>query len=66
GLKDLGLYFGNFVVIRPPQYPAILCEIAFMMIPRQEEMLRSKAFHKKAASAIAEGIADYLRLSTKK
>ncbi|MCI0405029.1 MAG: N-acetylmuramoyl-L-alanine amidase [candidate division Zixibacteria bacterium] len=66
GLKDLGLYFGNFVVIRPPQYPAILCEIAFMMIPRQEEMLRSKPFHKKAAAAIAEGIADYLRASTKK
>lgn len=65
-LSDLGLYFGNFVVIRPPQYPAILCEIAFMMIPRQEEMLRSKPFHKKAAAAIANGIADYLRASTKK
>jgi len=66
GLNDLGLYFGNFVVIRPPQYPAILCEIAFMMFPRQEEMLRTKAFHKKTATAIAEGIADYLRVSTKK
>jgi len=66
GLKDQGLYFGNFVVIRPPQYPAILCEVAFMMIPQQEEMLRSKSFHKKAAEAIARGISDYLKKSAKK
>jgi N-acetylmuramoyl-L-alanine amidase len=66
GLPDLGLYFGNFAVIRPPQYPAILCEIAFMMIPKQEEMLRSKSFHKKTAQAIAGGISDYLKASTKK
>lgn len=65
-LRDQGLYFGNFVVIRPPQYPAILCEVAFMMIPQQEEMLRSPSFHKKAARAIAEGILDYLKESINK
>jgi len=65
-LPDQGLYFGNFAVIRPPQYPAILCEVAFMMIPEQEEMLRSKSFHKKAAEAIAKGISDYLKENSKK
>jgi len=65
-LPDQGLYFGNFAVIRPPQYPAILCEVAFMMIPEQEEMLRSKSFHKKAARAIAEGISDYLKENVKR
>ncbi len=66
GLPDWGLYFGNFVVTRPPQYPAILCEVAFMMIPKQEEMLRSPSFHKKAARAIANGISDYLKGHVKK
>ncbi len=65
-LPDQGLYYGNFAVIRPPQYPAILCEVAFMMIPRQEEMLRMPAFHKKTAQAIAGGILDYVKASTKK
>jgi N-acetylmuramoyl-L-alanine amidase len=65
-LRDQGLYYGNFVVIRPPQYPAILCEVAFMMIPQQEEMLRNKTFHKKAAEGIAGGILDYLKKSTRK
>lgn len=66
GLRDQGLYFGNFVVIRPPQYPAILCEVAFMMIPEQEEMLRTKSFHKKAAEAIVKGISDYLKENSKR
>lgn len=66
GLPDWGLYFGNFVVIRPPQYPAILCEVAFMMIPRQEEMLKTKLFQRKAARAIADGISDFLKESVKR
>lgn len=61
GLNDFGLYYGNFAVSRPTQYPAILVECAFMMIPEQEAMLKTKRFQKKIARAIVEGIKNYIR-----
>jgi N-acetylmuramoyl-L-alanine amidase len=60
-LPDFGLYYGNFAVIRPTEYPAILVECAFMMIPEQEALLRTENFQKKIAGAIVEGIKDFLR-----
>ncbi|MCK5126723.1 MAG: N-acetylmuramoyl-L-alanine amidase [candidate division Zixibacteria bacterium] len=59
-LKDFGWYYGNFAVIRPTQYPAILVECAFMMIPEQEAKLRTKKFQKKIADAIVSGIKNYI------
>ncbi len=60
-LADHGWFYGNFAVNRPTQYPAILVECAFMMIPEQEAMLKTKSFRKRIASAIIEGVKDYLR-----
>lgn len=60
-LKDHGWFYGNFAVNRPTQYPAILVECAFMMIPQQEAMLRTNKFRKKIADSIIEGIKDFLR-----
>jgi N-acetylmuramoyl-L-alanine amidase len=60
-LNDFGWYYGNLAVNRPTQYPAILVECAFMMIPEQEAMLKTGKFHKKISKAIIEGLKDYLR-----
>jgi N-acetylmuramoyl-L-alanine amidase len=60
-LKDFDWYYGNLAVIRPTQYPAILVECAFMMIPEQEVRLRTKKFRRKISRAIIAGIEDFLR-----
>jgi N-acetylmuramoyl-L-alanine amidase len=61
GLRDFGWYYGNLAVNRPTQYPAILIESAFMMIPEQEAMLKSSKFQKKISKAVVTGIKDWLR-----
>jgi N-acetylmuramoyl-L-alanine amidase len=62
-LPDHGLYYGNLVLTRPPEMPAVLVECAFMMIPEQEAMLKTDKFQRKCARAITDGIKDYLKLS---
>jgi N-acetylmuramoyl-L-alanine amidase len=61
GLSDFGWYYGNLAVARPTQYPAILVESAFMIIPEQEALLKTEAFQKKIANAIVAGIEDFLK-----
>ncbi len=59
GLPDFGLYHGNLAVNRPTQYPAVLVECAFMIIPEQEALLKTEAFRNKLAVAITRGIAEF-------
>lgn len=61
GLPNFGLYRGNFAVIRPTQYPAILVECAFMMIPEQEAALKTEEFQTRVADAIADGVDHWLK-----
>ena len=60
-LGDYGITQANFAVIRPPQYPAVLVECAFIILPEQEEMLDNDAFVARTAHGIADGIADFVR-----
>ena len=59
-LDDYGLTRGNFAVIRPTQYPSILVECAFIIIPEQEELLTTEEFIERTASGIASGISDFV------
>jgi N-acetylmuramoyl-L-alanine amidase len=61
GLDDYGLYHGNLAVNRPTQYPAVLVECAFMILPEQEALIKNKKFHKKVAKAITTGIETFLK-----
>jgi len=61
GLPDHGLFYGNLAVNRPTQYPAVLVECAFMMIPEQEAMLKTDRFRRKVAWAIVRGISGFLK-----
>lgn len=60
-LPDFDWYYGNLAVARPTQYPAILVECAFMMIPEQEARLKTAEFRNQIARAIVEGVKDFLR-----
>jgi len=60
-LPDHGLFHGNLAVLRPTQYPAVLVECAFMLIPEQETALKGEDFRKKVAKAIREGIEQFLK-----
>ena len=62
-LPDYGIYYGNLVLTRPSQLLAVLVECAFMMIPEQEELLRTEKFQKKCAQAICNGISKFVEKS---
>lgn len=59
-LPDFGIYYGNLVLTRPSQLPAVLVESAFMMIPEQEELLTTDKFQKKCAVAIYRGLRNFI------
>ena len=61
GLRDLGVGRGNFALVRPTWMPAALTEGAFLMIPAQEQGLRTPSFREAYARGIALGIQAYLR-----
>ncbi len=56
GFNNYGLYHGNFAVNRPTQYPAVLVECAFIILPEHEALLKTKKFQKKVARSIRKGI----------
>ena len=60
GLLDHGLYYGNLAVNRPTQYPAVLIECTFMMLPDQEARLKTDRFRYRVADAVVDGIDDFL------
>ncbi|MEW5795463.1 MAG: N-acetylmuramoyl-L-alanine amidase [Candidatus Zixiibacteriota bacterium] len=59
-MPDFGLYHGNLAVNRPTQYPAVLVECAFMMIPEHEAELKTERYRNKVAEAITRGIDAFL------
>lgn len=59
-LNDHGLFYGNLVLCRGTEFPSILVEPAFIIVPREEALLREAAFQEKIASAIAAGIKEFL------
>jgi N-acetylmuramoyl-L-alanine amidase len=61
GLRNLGAALGNFALVRTTWMPAILTEGAFLMIPEQENALRTPGFQAAYARGIALGIQAYLR-----
>jgi N-acetylmuramoyl-L-alanine amidase len=60
-LDDYGVTHGNFAVIRPTQYPSILVECAFIILPDQEEMLGTDQFVTRLGRGIARGVQQFVR-----
>ncbi len=61
-LPDEGLRFGDYLVARMTWMPSALIENAYMIIPRQEEMLNTPAFQEELAGAIAEGVLGFFNV----
>lgn len=59
-LSARGVKTANFAVLRETDMPACLVEMAFISNPAEEALLGSAAFQETAATAIAQGIANYL------
>jgi len=60
GLKDRGVKQGNYYVTRYTKMPAVLVELAFISNPEEEVLLRNKAFQRKCAVGIANGVLRFL------
>ncbi|OMD23263.1 hypothetical protein BJP48_27155 [Paenibacillus odorifer] len=61
GLKSNGLSFGDYHILRENRIPATLVELGFLTNPIDESIVRKTSYQKKAAKAIAEGVADYFK-----
>lgn len=60
-LNDRGVQTNDFYVIEHAEMPAILTEIAFISNPREESLLATRSFNKKAAMGIFNGIKQYFQ-----
>lgn len=61
GLKNNGVSFGDYHVLRENRVPAALVELGFLSHPGDESLIRTAAYQKRAAQAVADGIADYFK-----
>ncbi|WP_405104459.1 N-acetylmuramoyl-L-alanine amidase [Paenibacillus sp. FSL K6-1217] len=59
GLRSNGLSFGDYHILRENPLPATLVELGFLSNPYDEAIVRKAAYQRKAAQAVAEGVADY-------
>jgi len=50
-----------FIVLKMPDIPAMLVEMAFISNPNEEKLLNTHSHRKKIASAVFEGLKDYFR-----
>jgi N-acetylmuramoyl-L-alanine amidase len=60
-LPDQGVHFRSLAVVRTPWMPAILAEGGYMMIPEQENAMKTPEFQERYARAVADGLEAYFR-----
>jgi N-acetylmuramoyl-L-alanine amidase len=60
-LADEGLKWGNLLVARLTDMPAVLVENAMLILPEQEALLNDPAFRDKLARALEDGLKDFVR-----
>ena len=59
--RDRGIKKAPFVVLIGANMPSVLAEISFLTNPRDERLLKRTDYREKIASALYEGILDYLK-----
>ncbi len=59
GLRDIGVKYDNFAVLRTSEMPAVLCELAFISNIPEEKYMNTDGFKNSAAEAIVNGIGRY-------
>jgi N-acetylmuramoyl-L-alanine amidase len=61
GLRDLGVHYQNIAIGRTMWMPSLICEGAFLMVPEQENAIRTPEFQTRYARGVADGIEEYFR-----
>ena len=61
GLRDLGFGRGDLALVRVTWMPSVLTEGAFLMIPEQENGLRTPSFQRAYARGIVDGLTAFFR-----
>jgi len=61
GLRDLGIHYQNIAIGRTMWMPSLICEGAFLMVPEQENAVRTPEFQDRYARGVADGIEAYFR-----
>lgn len=59
GLRNLGVKYGNYHVLRTNKQPSALLELGFLSNPNEEKHIATKDYQKKAARGIYEGLNKY-------
>ncbi len=62
-LPNFGLYYDNLAVCRVTSMPSALIEPAFLMHPLEEMRILDPEFREELATAIVEGLEDFVKLS---
>lgn len=60
-LKNLGIDFGDFLVVRDNKKPAILCETGYVNTKKDFKHIRQPAFQNQVADDIKSGLNNYLK-----
>lgn len=61
GLRDLGVRFGNYYVLRENPRTSVLVELGFLTNAKEELVLRSDRFQENSAEGIFQGILKYFQ-----
>lgn len=60
-LKDRGVRFGNYYVLRENRNLAVLLELGFLSNPEEEQLLLTNGFQENITTGIAKGIVAYFQ-----
>ena len=60
-LKDRGVRYGDYHVLRENKQNAVLLELGYLSNPTEETLITSPQFQEKAASGIFQGLASYFK-----
>ena len=60
-LRSHDIKFAGFRVLKAPDIPSILVELAYLSNPTEERLLRTRAHQLKVAKALSEGILKYMK-----
>jgi N-acetylmuramoyl-L-alanine amidase len=61
-LEDQGVHFRSLAVVRSTWFPAVLAEGGFMLVPEQENAMRTEQWQERYARAVADGLEKYFRV----
>ena len=60
-LADQGIHFRSLAVVRSTWFPAVLAEGGFLLVPEQENAMRTEEWQGRYARAVADGLEKYFR-----